>query len=200
MPAMPSARQLKHTRSIRLEVYARDDGLWDIEAHLTDIKTRNIELASGIRAAGEPLHDMLLTLTIDQSFNILEADSKSIATPYPGTCESINPAYRQLVGLNLLKGFRHAVRERLGGIQGCTHLTELAAVLPTAAVQGFAGEQVAMHSAAEQPFQLNHCHALRTDGDAVREFYPRWYVGDKPTGISHRLPFASPTKESNEDS
>jgi hypothetical protein len=199
MPAMPPARHLKHTRSIRLEVYAREDGRWDIEAHLTDTKTRDVELASGTRAAGDPIHDMVLRLTIDESFNVLEAESKSLATPYPGTCETINPAYQQLVGLNLLKGFRHAVRERLGGVKGCTHLTELAAVLPTAAVQGFAGEKVSMRGADEKPFQLDHCHALRIDGDAVREFYPRWYVGHALTAAPDSSS-VSPTKESHEDS
>jgi len=29
----------------------------------------------------------------------------------------------RLVGLNLMKGFRQAVKERLGGVQGCTHIT-----------------------------------------------------------------------------
>jgi len=29
--------------------------------------------------------------------------------------------------------------------------------------------------AAEQPFQIDRCHALRADGEAVRIHYPRWY-------------------------
>ena len=71
-------------------------------------------------------------------------------------------------------------RQRLGGILGCTHLTELAQVLPTAAVQAYAGE-VIRHvrratSDTETPFQLDRCHALRTDGAAVAKYYPRWAV------------------------
>jgi 2-keto-3-deoxy-6-phosphogluconate aldolase len=57
-------------------------------------------------------------------------------------------------------------------------LTELAQVLPTAVVQGFAGEVIDTRGTADgaaQPFQLDRCHALKRDGEAVRQFYPRWY-------------------------
>src|SRR3970282_2145791 len=35
----PAPRRLMHTRAIECTGYERDDGLWDIEAHLTDTKT-----------------------------------------------------------------------------------------------------------------------------------------------------------------
>ena len=85
---------------------------------------------------------------------------------------------RRLAGLNLLHGFRRAVNERLGGVLGCTHLTELTQVLPTAVIQAFAGEVIDTRGQAEsseKPFQLDRCHALRADGPAVRTYYPRWY-------------------------
>ena len=184
MPLSPptSRRALKHTRAIQVEAFARDDGLWDIDARISDIKTRDTTLASGVRPAGEPLHDLLLRLTIDTQLNIVAAEAVSDAVPYPGYCDNIGPAYNKLVGLNLLKGFRDGVRQRLSGIQGCTHLTELAQVLPTAAIQAFAGDVIDTRdgaSADEQshkPFQLDRCHALRSDGAAVAQYYPRWAV------------------------
>ncbi|SNS38959.1 Protein of unknown function [Noviherbaspirillum humi] len=177
--APPSRRSLKHTRSIQIEAYAREDGLWDIDAQITDVKPREVRLESGARPAGSPVHDLRLRLTIDTEFNVVDAQSASDAVPYPGYCDTIGPAYRRLVGLNLARGFRHGVKERLGGIQGCTHLTELAQVLPTAAIQAFAGEVIDTRGAgqhSEKPFQLDRCHALRTDGPAVARYYPRWVV------------------------
>jgi hypothetical protein len=205
MPAMPPVRHLKHTRSILLEAFAREDGLWDIEARLTDTKTRDIALASGVRAAGEPIHNMHLCITINTDFDVVDVVAHSLAVPYPGQCEAITPAYKKLIGLNLLRSFRAKVRERLGGIDGCTHLSELAAVVPTAAVQAFAGERAHLRSAEEKPFQLDHCHALRSDGDAVRQFYPRWYVDKRPQGEQRdsdtsSQPVAFQSKESHEDS
>ena len=35
----PAARELLHTRVIDMRGYIRDDGLWDIEGHLTDNKS-----------------------------------------------------------------------------------------------------------------------------------------------------------------
>lgn len=180
MSATPSPRQLKHTRAIVLEAYARDDGLWDIEARMTDRKTRDMMLATGVRPAGEPIHDMTVCVTINDAFDIVDASATSHAVPYPGHCESIGPQYRQLIGMNLLRRFRASVRDKFGGTQGCTHITELAAVLPTAAVQAFAGEAKFRTPDSARPFQLDHCHALRCDGEAVRLYYPRWHVANPP--------------------
>lgn len=194
---MPAAatRRFVHTRSIAVRAYARDDGLWDLEAELADVKEKDFALAVGIRRAGEPVHAMQLRLTIDTDLNVVDAGAQSDWVPYPGHCDSFGDAYRQLIGLNLGRGFRHAVNQRLGGTQGCTHLTELAAVLPTAAIQAFAGEiyrprdqahepDAADHGSTDQrPFQLDRCRALRVDGPAVARYYPRWYAGGSSDAI-----------------
>ena len=49
------------------------------------------------------------------------------------------PPIAQLVGANLLQRLPQALHDALGGVHGCTHLTELLGYLPTAAVQTFAG-------------------------------------------------------------
>ena len=38
-----------------------------------------------------------------------------------------------------MNGFRQRLFDVMGGVHGCTHLTELIAFLPTAALQTFAG-------------------------------------------------------------
>jgi hypothetical protein len=184
-PAAPS-RQLEHARSVDVQVFSRRDGLWEIDARLTDTKAHDWALADGgTRPAGTPIHDMLLRLVIDARMQILEAGAQTDWVPYPGQCDQHADLYGRLVGLNLLNGFRRALKERLGGVQGCTHLTELAQVLPTAVIQAFAGEthrhrgaeasSEAVSSSGEQPFQIDRCHALRSDGEVVRLHYPRWY-------------------------
>jgi hypothetical protein len=181
-------RALRHTRAIAVQAYARDDGLWDLDARITDVKENNTVLASGPRPGGTALHDLSLRLTVDLHLNIVDAEAVSDAVPYPGFCNTIGPAYKELIGLNLMKGFRHELKQRLSGIAGCTHLTELAQILPTAAVQAFANEVWATNdlasdgagAATQQPFQLDKCHALRTDGGAVAQFYPRWAVKPVP--------------------
>jgi len=182
MPLSQSTTQrtLKHTRAITVEAFVRDDGLWDFDARITDHKPRDIQLASGIRPQGQALHDLSLRVTVDLQLNIVDVGACSDAVPYPGYCEAIGPDYKKLIGLNLMKQFRHGVRERMAGIKGCTHLSELAQILPTAAIQAFAGDVFDTRDAAsnstdsQQPFQLDRCHALRLNGPAVVQYYPRW--------------------------
>ncbi|WP_183085143.1 DUF2889 domain-containing protein [Trinickia fusca] len=189
----PVSRHLRHRRAIRAEAFERDDGLWDIEACLTDHKPRDVELASGVRQNGLPIHELWLRITIDRKLTIVDAEASSDWVPYPGHCEAASPAYRALIGLNLFDDFRRQANRLFGGTAGCSHLTELCSILPTAAIQAFAGDvwstrDVASDAgkseangstrAAEQekpPFQLDRCQALRFDGEAVRRFYPRWY-------------------------
>ncbi|HEX2197750.1 MAG TPA: DUF2889 domain-containing protein [Burkholderiales bacterium] len=179
MPVTEVERELLHTRRVRYEGYKRADGLWDIEGHLTDIKNHDYQLKTGVRRAGQPVHSMWLRLTIDGKFNIVDALASSEVVPYPDGCESIAPAYRALVGLNLVRDFRRKTRELLGGVRGCTHLTEMLAGMPTAAIQSFAGEMQEERDDGRKPFQLDQCHALETSTETVRRWYPKWYRKEK---------------------
>ena len=176
MPLAPvsSSRKPLHVRSIQVQAFERDDGLLDLEAHLTDVKPFDVPLTAGVRPAGQPVHDMWLRVTIDMQFDVVAVEACSDSVPYTGYCETIGPAYRKLVGANLLKGFRNAVKDRMGATHGCTHLSELTAVLPTAAVQALAG-RLRRAGAQARPFQIDRCHALASDGAAVARYYPQWY-------------------------
>jgi Protein of unknown function (DUF2889) len=176
-PAAPQ-RQLKHRRQISVQVYARDDGLWEVDATITDTKTRDWPMAEGLRPAGTPIHDMLLRLVVTAQFDIVDAGSETRWMPYTGTCDQHGDIYKRLIGLNLMQDFRKRLRERVGGALGCTHITELAQILPTAVVQGFVGEVLDTRGTAEgasKPFQIDRCHALKSSGEIVRLHLPRWY-------------------------
>lgn len=178
MPLTPPAarRSLKHTRTITIEAFAREDGLWDIDANITDIKPHDTQLATSIRPANAPIHDLWLRVTINADLTIVDAEAASDAMPYPGECNNIGPAYKKLIGLNLAKGIRHGLKEHLSGVAGCTHLTELAQVLPTAALQAVSGQGFYKSKTLghAKPLKLGQCHALRLDGAAVARYYPEW--------------------------
>lgn len=175
LPVQDVERELTHTRRVRFEGYKRADGLWDIEGHLTDVKNHDFTLQTGVRRAGLPVHDMWVRLTIDTRFNVVAALAVSDAVPYPGGCETIAPQYSRLVGLNLLHGFRKKVKELLGDVRGCTHLTEMLGAFPTAAIQTFAGERRLEPDTGRKPFQIDQCHALESGTETVRMMYPKWY-------------------------
>lgn len=171
----PVPRQRSHVRRVTYEGFLRDDGLIDIEAHLVDVKDHDLTLLSGVRPAGEPVHHMTVRVTIDGAFNIRAIEAHTDRSPYPGECNRIHPAYGQLVGANLLDGFRKRLHATLSGVHGCTHITELLGSLPTAAVQTKAGLKQREDEGEAKPFQLDRCHALDTRGAAVARYYPNWY-------------------------
>ena len=189
-PATPQ-RTLKHRRTLDVQVFSRGDGLWEVDATLEDVKTCDSKPGGELRRAGEPIHAMRLRLVVDSAFDIHAAGSETHWMPYTGHCNRFadsprGDAYGRLAGLNLMRDFRAGLRERVGGALGCTHLTELAQVLPTAVVQAFAGEVLDTRGEGdEKPFQLDRCHALKSDGEVVRTHYPRWYrpvaSGTSPT-------------------
>ncbi len=179
-----TSRQPLHTRSIRVQAYERDDGLMDLEAELIDFKGYDFHRTDGVTVkAGDHVHDMILRITIDDTYTIVDAQANYVSAPYGTGCSAITPDYRDLVGMNLLKNFRRQVKERFLRTAGCTHMTELSQVLPTTAVQANSGRRRKQQSqnAEIRPFQLDGCHALRTDGPMVLKYYPRWYTG-RPNG------------------
>ncbi|TVO57884.1 DUF2889 domain-containing protein [Denitromonas halophila] len=168
-------RQRAQVRRIEVEGFFRDDGLVELDATLVDLKDVDYPLAAGVRKKGDPVHRMHVSVLIDHGFTILDAHAELAWVPYPGGCERIGPAYDALVGMNLMKGFREAIRAAFFGTRGCTHVSELLLSLPTAAVQTFATFMKDSADAGEKPFQLDRCHALATDGETVRQYYPTWY-------------------------
>ncbi len=184
----PAPREAFHHRSVDYRGYRREDGLWDIEAHLSDTKAYTFDSSfRGTIEPGEPIHDMWIRLTIDQDFIIQRAEAATDSSPF-AICPAVTSSFAKLEGVALGRGWSHAVRERLGGVQGCTHLVELVRTMATVAYQAVRGDRdkaagssdtsTAEGKAALKPLQIDGCHALSSRGDIVREQFPEWYTGE----------------------
>ena len=184
-------RKIMHRRTFCFEVFEREDGLWDVDAQMQDHKMQDITLADELRPVGTPLHDMVMRVTFDNTLTVVAVEDKTLSAPYMLQCKTINPAYGKMVGLNVLKGFRAAMKERFADTAGCTHLTELANIMPTVVVQGI-GTELARRARmlekdegtpSKKPFQLDKCHALSSDSEVARLYYPKWYTGALKTEV-----------------
>lgn len=181
----PAPREPVHTRRVECRGFRRADGLWDIEGHLVDTKAYAFPNAwRGTLEPGDPVHEMRLRLTVDDSFTVREVAAATDASPY-AVCPTITPAFQALVGLQIGPGWSRAVRERLGGVRGCTHLVELLGPIATTAFQSIypillGGREHSGGTAPETPPKLlNTCHAYRADGEIVRRIWPTHYTGPK---------------------
>ena len=177
----PVPRTLKHTRTIVCQGFERADDLWDIEGHLTDVKTYTHSRRDGgqPRAPGELVHDMWLRLTIDLDLKVHDVAASTDASPYPH-CGAITPNFERLKGATIGPGWRKKTLELLGGIKGCTHLVELLMPLGTTAFQATGRARDARRAdkpSTRKPYQLNACHVYKDDSEAVKERWPAHYTG-----------------------
>ena len=177
----PAEREAVHQREIQCRGFRRADGLWDIEGRMTDTKEYGFDSRyRGRVEPGMPVHDMKMRITLDNDLVLREIEVASDAAPFPN-CAGIEPAYRTLVGTRLAPGWTRLVKDRLGGVAGCTHLTRLAQELAVVALQTImplrSRDEAVTEGAGKKPPHLDGCHALATDGPIVREIAPRWYRG-----------------------
>jgi hypothetical protein len=66
-------RQLVHGRQLVCRAYRRDDGRWDVEGRLADVKTRDVRLGGVQVAAGDPYRALAIAVTVDEAFAIRDA-------------------------------------------------------------------------------------------------------------------------------
>jgi hypothetical protein len=183
--AAPAPRRHLHTRSITCEGYARDDGLWDIEARIVDTKTYRVEEPfRGVRTPGMPVHDMQVRLTLDRDMVVRDIEVATNDAPYDA-CPTVAPNYKALVGAKVGAGWRRAVTEAVGRTKGCTHITELLMPAATVAFQTMgswpkagdtASPAVSEHS-GKKPYFVDGCKAWASDGEVVKKLFPLHYRG-----------------------
>ena len=74
-------REHIHTRRVVSQGYLRADGLWDIEAGIEDTKTYFARNGDGReRQPGEPIHHMLVRLTLDDALKVIDAVGRPCPT------------------------------------------------------------------------------------------------------------------------
>ena len=193
----PIGRQHLHTRRVVCQGFFRDDGLWDIEGRITDEKTyEHANEWRGPLKPGDFVHDMSIRLTIDHTFTIVDAEAVTDKSPY-SMCGDIAPAFRKLIGLRIGGGFHRAVRERLGGVHGCTHIVELLGPVATTAFQTVSSKKArdlnrehrektgtlppkdtsAAPKPRRKPYMLDTCHTWASDSEVTKRWVPHFYTG-----------------------
>ena len=180
LPSSAVGRRLLHTRTIKIDGYEREDGLFEIEGHLTDVKHFDVNATHFSRKAGDPVHDMKIRLTLDGDMDIVDACAVTDGMPYEDECNKITPDYREkLKGQKIAAGFRIFLAGLFGKLKGCAHLTELLGSMAPAAIQTMYGHgRAKVFDPDKKPFQLDGCHALDTRGPVVAKYYPRWFQRD----------------------
>jgi hypothetical protein len=179
MPLPPSVlRDELHLRRIEVRGYRRHDGLYDVEARMVDTKTSEVKLLGGrLLPAGDALHDMSVRMTVDEALTVIDIVASTDASPF-GICKEATDTLQTMKGLRIAHGWSQAVRERLSGRHGCTHLTELLGPLATVAFQTLSQIRLAKPAAVDakgKPLKIDSCYAYASDREVVRSLWPIHY-------------------------
>jgi hypothetical protein len=179
---LPSSvpREELHLRRYELRGYRRDDGLYDIESRMTDTKSQPLTLQSGrVVDTGEPIHDMWIRVVIDGELNVVDVVAATDSSPFD-ICHEATATLQSIKGMRIAAGWTMAVKGRLAGKKGCTHLTEMLLPLATVAFQTLAPVRLAKPAAVDftgRPLKINTCYAYASDREVVRERWPEFYDG-----------------------
>ena len=183
-----TSRREIHHRVIDMSTYARDDGLYDVEAHLVDRKPYTfIRVASPEPVpAGQPLHDMRVRFTVDDECVVRRIEASSETTPY-ALCKEAESTLEVLIGERIASGWTALVKQRLRGSASCTHLMEVLIPMATTALQGIRAVQRERRPATDPkaalPIALDSCYAYARDRAVVMKFWPQHY---RPTAGERR--------------
>lgn len=190
---MTVTRTPLHTRTIQIDGFARSDGLFDVDARLTDQKHyRMANWPGGALETGDLMHDMVVTMTVDAEGVIREMKARADAHPHE-ICQTGATNFQRLVGLSIRKGFLKAVGERLQQNETCTHIREMLQQMATVAFQSMreARQKTYGGPAPARPVLADTCMAWRSDGDWVRVRFPAHYTGKESPPEVDRHTFES---------
>jgi len=180
LPISKNPRKEIHTRQITCKGFQRDDGLWDVDAQIKDIKTYPVDNSfRGQIQPGEPIHEMWIRLTVDTSMLVHDCIAVTDYSPY-ACCPDITPIFKRLIGKQIAHGWTRLVKELVAGTQGCTHLADLVPPATTTLFQTMAGiAKGKTDKETSKPFYIDGCHAWGSDGQQVLDFHPEYYSGKK---------------------
>ena len=178
---LPAAqpRQAQHSRTISMQGFLRQDGFYEVDAHLVDTKTSVLSVNGGrVVQAGDPIHDMSVRLVFDTDLQVVDVVASIDAAPHPPCPDAVH-AMAALKGLRIGKGWSAAVRERLGGALGCTHLMELLTPMATVAFHTLAKVLHARPLALDtngRPKKIDSCYAYAGNREVVQRLWPQFSI------------------------
>ena len=150
-----------HTRKIEINAFDLGDHRVLVEGELLDT-----------RPVGS-IHHLLASIRVqgpDLTITHVDAEMKRIPRD---ACPEALPAVQKLSGLRIISGYTQRVKDLIGDVKGCSHLTSLFLTMGPVAVQGYFaayGRKGTARAPGNPAFArlLNSCHVWREDGPYVR--------------------------------
>ena len=186
LPAADMEREHIHTRTITIEAFRRADGMMDVEGRITDVKPFDHQMMDEVRKAGEPVHDLSIRITLDDTLKVV----KAVASMDQGAhdlCPRAAPNFKNIEGLRIGPGWNKNVKAAMAPGLGCTHIIEMLAQMASGAMQagwsrkvGEPYEMVPLEEREMTPGMINSCYPYRQNSPWIEENFPKQFVPSDP--------------------
>jgi hypothetical protein len=189
-------REELHFRRVDMRGWRRSDGLYEVQGRITDRKPHDFTSPNGTKVvpAGEPIHDMGVTLVFDTDMLVHEVSAFTDSAPY-GDCFEAGSTLQAIKGLRIAGGWSSEVRRRLGGAKSCTHLMEILIPMATVAYQTLtmvrAGRPDVL-DAEGKSVKIDSCYAYGSNRGVVMRKWPRFYTGPVGEAATDEPPQGGP--------
>jgi hypothetical protein len=147
-----------------------------------ELKEERLVPYAGVDGDSRPphtVHHMIVRMRVDAaSLTIEHIDAEMPTTPHRACPESA-ATVKALEGWQVAPGFSRRVKQALGGVRGCSHLTALILAMAPAVVQGFwvhrrrESEAPAVSEELLERYLLDTCRVWRRGGPLARKVQNR---------------------------
>jgi len=165
-----------HSRDMKITTYAcEDSNSIIVEGRLKDDRMVPYYIFEGNKKQPGTIHQMIIRMLVSGPLlTIKDIEAEMIDIPRE-ECPNVASSVKKVKGLIIAPGLTEKVKNILGGVNGCAHLTHLLLTMASAAVQGY-WTNVAQNPIPKpkpndpiQKFILNTCHVWREDGPLVNK-------------------------------
>ncbi len=175
--------KLVHTRKIEINTFDLGNHRVLVEGELEDTR-RPPSSAEESETGPFLVHHLVARIWVqgpDLTISAVDAGMKRIPRQ---ECPEVLPAVQKLVGLKIITGFTQKVKDLIGNVKGCSHLTNLFLTLGPVAVQGYwaaYGRRPEARSLDNPAISrvIDSCHVWRKDGPYVQSLIAAMGKGKK---------------------
>lgn len=175
-------REHIHTRTITINAFRRKDGLMDVEGCIIDVKPFPHQLMDTSRKAGEPVHNLSIRITLDDSLTVKDAVA-SMDRGAHDMCPQAEPNFSNIIGLQIGPGWNKKIKAAMSPGLGCTHIIEMLAQMASGAMQASWSrkpddkvEELTEEHREMGAGMLNSCYPYREASPWVKKHFPDSYI------------------------
>jgi hypothetical protein len=171
-------KDLIHERGMSVKILELEGDRILIEGTLTDERFCEsfIYLLERLVDPGV-IHHVIVRIILSLPKLLIESAEAEMPAVPVDMCKEMKDSVKKLVGLQLTRGFKSKLKERLGGKNGCLHMTNLILFMNTAALQG----SYTFYNRVREDGRLkdpkfdnspivNSCHVWREEGPYAPRF------------------------------